>query len=103
MCFNGVLLVYIDSAKTSFFNTGFSHFLPAHRETPKMHKERPPLISLVYLESTLQHFTKILPFENGSSSPLGILSFVKLDIGFFSGMTGEKMKNKKCKVAVYTW
>jgi hypothetical protein len=58
MCFNGVLMVYIDSAKTSFINIGFSCFLPAHRETPKMHKERPPLISLVYLESTLQHFKK---------------------------------------------
>jgi hypothetical protein len=34
---------------------------------------------------------------------LGILFFVKLGIGFFSGITGEKMKNKKCEVAVYTW
>jgi hypothetical protein len=39
MCFNGVLLVYIDSAKTSFINIGFSCFLPAQRETPKMHEE----------------------------------------------------------------
>jgi hypothetical protein len=38
-----------------------------------MHKERPPLISLVYTREHFATLQKIRPFKNGSSSPLGIL------------------------------
>jgi len=55
-----------------------------------MHKERPPLISLVYTREHFATLQKILPFKNRSSSPLGILFLVK-------PITGEKNEKQKMR------